>query len=295
MSLFENLLMSSNTNISRRISSTRSGFSWARFSSRLRSVARSVTLSTSATLSTPPAFSKLWLITPAIRVLQALLHLVDDLRVGLPHRGDAADDRELPIRWQAGDDVGRLRRRQVREDQRDRLRVLVDDERQQVLAIDVLQKPKRHRLDRLPHVVERADGVFAERLFDERLGQVEPARAAGCAPGLTLANSLMTCSCSSPVTFVSLAISIETASTSLGASLPSSCAASSCGRLISSTAALRREPMRSWLRILEARRTAQVAHMRLSVRKSPPLERKLRHARTERIAGYSGFQSQTAT
>ncbi len=59
-------------------------------------------------------------------------------------------------------------------------------------------------------------GVLAERLFQQvpwpRRGR---RRWRWPAPGLMLAKSLMTASCSSPVTLVSLAISIETASTSL--------------------------------------------------------------------------------
>ena len=104
MSRSPNLVMSSKTNIRRRISSTRSGSSWARFSSRLRSVARSMTLRISATLGTPPAFSNCWLITLAMRCSRPFSTSWMISGLVCAHGGDAADDGQLPLRRQAADD-----------------------------------------------------------------------------------------------------------------------------------------------------------------------------------------------
>ena len=60
MPLSSTWLMSSKTNISRRISSTSSGLSSSNPSMIDFSVVRSVRLSISATEGTPPIFSKLW-------------------------------------------------------------------------------------------------------------------------------------------------------------------------------------------------------------------------------------------
>ena len=63
----------------------------------------------------------------------------------------------------------------MREDQRDRLRVFVDDEGQQVLAVDALEKAERQGLDLLLDVVDRAGGVLAQGLRNQALGQIKPA------------------------------------------------------------------------------------------------------------------------
>ncbi len=73
-------------------------------------------------------------------VLQPALHLLDHLRVGLLHRGDPLDDLDLLGRRQPRQDLRGLHRLQVRQDQGDGLRVLVLDERQQVVAFRFLQK-----------------------------------------------------------------------------------------------------------------------------------------------------------
>ena len=107
---------------------------------------------------------------------EALFHFANDLRVRLAHRGDAANHREPPLLGQAGQDLGAEVGRQVRHDQRDRLRMLVDDVRQQVLAIDVPQEAERHGLDRLANVVEGGGGVRAERFLNQRLGHFQARR-----------------------------------------------------------------------------------------------------------------------
>ena len=111
-------------------------------------------------------------------VLQPLLHLLDDLRAGLPHGGHAADHRQLAVGGQPADDLGRLLRRQVGEDQGDGLRVLVDDEGQQVLAVDLLQEAEGEGLDRLADVVQRGGGAFAQGPLDQ-VAWPRPARRPG--------------------------------------------------------------------------------------------------------------------
>ena len=127
-------------------------------------------------------------------MFEPLLDLVDDLRAGLAHGGDAADDRQLPLGRQAADDVGRLRRRHVGEDQGDGLRMLVDDERQQVLAVDLLQEAERQGLDRLADVVQRGrrpscPGPARPGSWPPPGRRLRRVRAVGLAP----ANSWMTC------------------------------------------------------------------------------------------------------
>ena len=57
--------------------------------------------------------------------------------------------------------------------------MLVDNERQQILAIHFLQKSKRQGFNLLPHVVERVGGIFAERFFDQRFGDFQAAGTHG--------------------------------------------------------------------------------------------------------------------
>jgi hypothetical protein len=65
-------------------------------------------------------------------VFEAALDLFDHLGVRLLHVGDALDDLDLLLPGQADEDLARLLAGQVGEDQRDRLGVLVLDERQEV-------------------------------------------------------------------------------------------------------------------------------------------------------------------
>ena len=65
-------------------------------------------------------------------MLQPALDFLDHLGVRLLHVGDALDDLDLLLARQADEDFRCLLRRKVRQDQRDRLRMLVLDERQQV-------------------------------------------------------------------------------------------------------------------------------------------------------------------
>ena len=62
-------------------------------------------------------------------VLQAALDVLNNLRAGLTHRRHAADYHELALGRQTLDDLRRLLGMEVREDQGDRLRMLVHDER----------------------------------------------------------------------------------------------------------------------------------------------------------------------
>ena len=109
---------------------------------------------------------------------QPFFHFVDDFRIGLPHRGDAAHHGQLPLAGQTGDDARGLRRRQIGDDERDGLRMFVDDERQQILAIDFLQKSERQGFNLLANIIERVGGVFAEGLFDQRFRDFQSAGAA---------------------------------------------------------------------------------------------------------------------
>jgi hypothetical protein len=106
---------------------------------------------------------------------QPALDFVYHLGVRLAHVGDAADDGQLPLGGQAFDDLRPIGWRQVREDQGDRLGMLVDDERHQVLRIDLFQEAERQGLDRLANDVERLARPAAQGLFHERLGQVNAA------------------------------------------------------------------------------------------------------------------------
>ena len=121
---------------------------------------------------------------------------------------------------QAGDDVGRLRRRQVREDQGDRLRMLVDDEGQQVLAVDLLQEAERQGLDRLADVVERGrwrscPGPARPGSWPRPDRRSPPVRAVRIGVGELLDDLLLLFAADR----AEAAISIETASTWLGVEL----------------------------------------------------------------------------
>ena len=176
MPLSLTIRMSSKTNISRRICSTRSGSSASRPSMIAFSVARSARLRISATVGTPPAFSMLWVSMFDSRLSRPSLDLLDDLRVGLLHVGDALDDLDLLLHGQPGQDLRRLVVRQVAHDQRDGLRVLILDERQQVLALGLLQEAERRllhlRLDLLQHPLGR---LAVQRLLEQHLRVLQPA------------------------------------------------------------------------------------------------------------------------
>ena len=91
--------------------------------------------------------------------------------------------------------------------------------------------------------------------------------------GSTSANSMITEVCSSPPTLLILAISIETASTCLGSSLAISLPASSCGKLISSTAALR-SSFTGAFHPLRCRRTQPVLQHTSTAKGSPARRRR---------------------
>ena len=76
------------------------------------------------------------------------------------------------------------------EDQGDGLRVLVDDEGQQVLAVDLLQEAEGEGLDRLADVVQRGAGALAQGPLDQVLGHLQAARAAAQAGGLAVGEVL---------------------------------------------------------------------------------------------------------
>ena len=92
-------------------------------------------------------------------MLQAALHFLDHFRVGLLHVGDALDHFDLLLAGQADENFARLLRREMGEDQRDRLRMLVLNERQQVFALRLLQKRERRGLHLLRDLLDDARGV----------------------------------------------------------------------------------------------------------------------------------------
>lgn len=55
----------------------------------------------------------------------------------------------------------------MREDQGYGLGMFVDDKSKQILAVDLLQKAEWQGLDRLPHVIQRQAGPFAQRPLDK--------------------------------------------------------------------------------------------------------------------------------
>ena len=114
---------------------------------------------------------------------EALLDFANDLGVRAAHRRDAADDRDAALFRQTSQDFGAEAGRQVRHDQRDGLRMLIDNVGEQVLAINIPQEAEGHLFDRLPEVGQDRRGVAAERFLDERFRQFKPAAAASRSRG----------------------------------------------------------------------------------------------------------------
>ena len=56
---------------------------------------------------------------------------------------------------------------QIGDNQCDGLRMLVDDERQQILAVDLLQKTERQCFDLLTDIIQRVGSVFPQCFFDQ--------------------------------------------------------------------------------------------------------------------------------
>ncbi len=98
---------------------------------------------------------------------EARLDLLHHVRTGLLHPGDAADDLDLLIRGESADDLRGQSGGQVGEDQRDRLRVLVRDEGQQIVRPRFLQERERHAVEILPEVLHH----FPGRLLAEAAGE----------------------------------------------------------------------------------------------------------------------------
>ena len=169
-------------------------------------------------------------------MFQPAFDFFDDFGADRAHASHAVNDRRLPFGRQALDDPGGLLRLKVREDQGYCLRVLVDDEGQQILAIDLLQEFKRRGLARLRNRARRTrmpapKGASTRCSATSRL----LVDIAVFAP----ANSRIVASCSAPATEPSRAISPGTGFELWGFSLLISPAAWSSGRLLSKMAALR--------------------------------------------------------
>ena len=123
----------------------------------------------------------------------------------------------------------------------DKLRSLTNDQvlgANQRIQLRASKLSDEQRAEQMPGIVaeEYGKATTALNAFKADIQN----RAVAFDVELASANSLSTVSCSSPDRRPSLAISIETASTCLGLSMPISLAASSCGRLMSIIAALRR-------------------------------------------------------
>ena len=184
MSRSVNLVMSSKTNISRRISSTRSGSSWARFSSRLRSVARSMTLSISATLATPPAFSNCWLITLAMRCSRpfSTSWMISGLvwpMVAMRRMTDSWRSAGRPLMMSAAWDGGTC----------ERIRAIVCGcssmmNVSRFWLSTFCRKPNGRASIDWRTLSSVAAGPLAQGLLDQASGHVQPARAAGQGVGV---------------------------------------------------------------------------------------------------------------
>lgn len=111
-------------------------------------------------------------------VFEAAFDFLDDLRIGLLHIGDAFDDFDLLLAGEADENLAGFLGGEMGEDQRDRLRVFILDEGQQVFAFSFLEKRKRGGLHLLGDLLDDAIGVGgAEGFADQGLGVVEAAFA----------------------------------------------------------------------------------------------------------------------
>jgi hypothetical protein len=110
--------------------------------------------------------------------LKPTLDLFDDVGVGLLHIRYTLDHLDLLLHREADEDLRGLVVRQVAEDQGDRLRVLILDEREQVLALCALEKAERLLLDlRLDLLEDPLGHLGVEGVLEDRLGVVEVALA----------------------------------------------------------------------------------------------------------------------
>ena len=108
--------------------------------------------------------------------LQHALDLADDLRRGAVHQGDARRDVGLLGLGQARQHLGGGVGRQVGQDQRDGLRVLVGDDVEDLGGVGLAQELERAHLDGAGQARHDLLGVLgAERLLEDRAGVVEPA------------------------------------------------------------------------------------------------------------------------
>ena len=92
-------------------------------------------------------------------VFEPALDFLDHLGIGLLHVGDALHNFDLLLAGQADEDFARLLRRKMGQDQRDRLRMLILNERQQVFAFRFLKERKRRGLDLLGDLLDDAIGI----------------------------------------------------------------------------------------------------------------------------------------
>ena len=118
------------------------------------SVLRSARLRISATVSTPPAFSNVWLTMSLRRCSRPRSTSLITSGLVCSMLAMRLTTSTCFCAGQADHDFARLLRRQVSQDQRDRLRVLVLNERQQIFALGLLQERERRGLHLLGDLLD---------------------------------------------------------------------------------------------------------------------------------------------
>ena len=101
---------------------------------------------------------------------------MDHLGVGLLHIGHPLDDLDLLLAGQTDEDFRGLVIRQVAENQGNRLRMLVLNERQQVVAFGFLKERERRALDLMGNLLNDLVGHLAvQTVAQQILGVFQPA------------------------------------------------------------------------------------------------------------------------
>jgi hypothetical protein len=110
--------------------------------------------------------------------LQDLLDLHDDVGRGALHHGDALGHVHLDLAGQGREDGRPMLGVEMRQDERDGLRMLVLDEVEQLLRVGALDEVERRHLQRALQAVDDLDGtLLAQRLFKDVTRVVDTALA----------------------------------------------------------------------------------------------------------------------
>ena len=117
---------------------------------------------------------------------QSHFDFFDGFGAGLAHLSDALNDRQLPGRRQTIENTGRYLRRHMAEHHSNGLRMLVDQERQHVLRIGLVQKAEGESFQGLLEQRQHIAGIFAQRFLDQALGAIQTARVGRQGAGATL-------------------------------------------------------------------------------------------------------------